>query len=115
MITPSIQNWLFFLMFVGIVACTRDTVAPPEPCENVVTYDGGIREIVRSKCNFSGCHDGSSGVGNYNTYQGIQRVLGNNSFRQEVVISKNMPKSGSITAEEFEALKCWSENGYPEN
>ncbi len=103
------------LVALLFIACTRDTVEPADPCDHVMTYDNGIREIVRNTCNFSGCHDGSSGVGNYNTYQGMERVLQNNAFRQEVVIAKTMPKSGTLTPEQFEALKCWSENGYPEN
>ncbi len=104
-----------FLMAVLAISCTRDQVAEPEACDQIMTYDGGIRELVRNKCNFSGCHDGSSGVGNYNSYNGIRRVLENGSFRQEVVVQRTMPKSGTLTDEEFENLKCWSDNGFPEN
>ena len=108
-------TWICAIAAFLICACTKDTVAPADPCDHVMTYDNGIREIVRTTCNFSGCHDGSSGVGNYNTYQGMERILQNGAFRQEVVIAKTMPKSGTLTDEQFEALKCWSENGYPEN
>ena len=103
------------LCSIVLLNCTADTVEPPEPCLDVMSYNAGVREIIRNKCNFSGCHDGSSGVGNYNTYQGMNRILDNDAFRQEVVVARTMPKSGSLTAEEFKALKCWSENDYPEN
>lgn len=95
--------------------CTQDQVAKPEPCDEVSTYDGAIRDIMRNKCNTSGCHDGASGVGNYNSFSGVRRVLESGEFRQEVVIEKTMPKDGTLTEEEFSLLKCWSENGYPEN
>lgn len=111
----SVQKWLFYMLLIALAACTTDTVTPADPCDNVMTYDAGIRDIVRNKCNFSGCHDGSSGVGNYNSYQGMQRIVQNDAFRMEVVIAKTMPKSGMLTEAEFEALRCWSENGYPEN
>ncbi len=111
----TLKKWHVYFAFASLLACTADTVAPAGPCEEVMTYDAGIRDIVRNKCNFSGCHDGSSGVGNYNSYQGMERILQNDAFHREVVTTKTMPKSGTLSAEEFEALKCWSENGYPEN
>ena len=115
------MNWknrstkFLYAMLLCLSACTTDQVAKPEPCDEVKTYDGIIREVVRNKCNFSGCHDGASGVGNYNTYAGILRVLDNGEFRRQVVVAKTMPQTGELTDEEFELLKCWSENGYPEN
>jgi len=105
----------YFISLLTLISCVSDIVEPPEPCLEVLTYDDGIRELVRNKCNFSGCHDGSSGVGNYNTYRGIKRVLDTDAFKQEVVLSQSMPKDGELTEEEFKILKCWSENGYPEN
>lgn len=106
---------LSIVILLTIGACTTDQVAEPEPCLVVKTYNEAIREIVRNKCNFSGCHDGASGVGNYNTYLGIQRTLENGEFRRQVVVSRTMPQTGSLTDVEFELIKCWSENGYPEN
>ncbi len=100
---------------VFTTGCTSDMVAPPEPCEVVGTYDDGVRDIIQSSCNLSGCHDGSSGVGNYESYEGIRGVLENGKFRQTVIVEKTMPKSGELTDEEFELLRCWSGNGFPEN
>ncbi|NND33950.1 MAG: hypothetical protein HKN76_15280 [Saprospiraceae bacterium] len=110
-----IYPMIFTALLLGFTDCTTDQVAEPEPCEEVKTYDGIIREVVRNKCNFSGCHDGASGVGNYNTFAGMQRVIASGEFRRQVVVAKTMPQSGELTPEEFEILKCWSENGYPEN
>jgi len=106
---------LLTLLLIGIyaISCTKDKVPAPEPCEDVKTYEEAVREIIRSSCNSSGCHDGSSGVGNYNTYEGMLSTLENDLFRQEVVIKKTMPKNDVLTDEEFEILKCWAENDYP--
>ena len=107
---------IFFLCVILLMSsCTRDQVDPPEPCEEVKSYNNGIRDILRNKCNTSGCHDGASGVGTYNSYNGVRRVLETGEFRQEVVIEKTMPKDGTLSDEEFDLLRCWSENGFPEN
>ncbi|MBK8502849.1 MAG: hypothetical protein IPL46_11885 [Saprospiraceae bacterium] len=98
-----------------IAGCTRDQVDIPEPCDEVKSYNDAIRDILRNKCNTSGCHDGASGVGNYNSYSGVRRVVETGEFRQEVVIEKTMPKDGTLSDEEFSLLRCWSENGFPEN
>ena len=102
-------------LIVLIVGCTKDTVPEPEGCVEIPTFDQSVREIIRNKCNFSGCHDGSSGVGNYNSYRGLERVLDNGEFKQLVLIEKTMPRSGTLSPEEFESLRCWTENGFPEN
>ena len=102
-----------FILYLG--GCTRDQVPLPEPCDEVKSYNEVIRDILRKKCNTSGCHDGASGIGSYNSFSGVRQVLESGEFRQEVVIKKSMPKDGSLTDEEFNLLKCWSENGYPEN
>jgi hypothetical protein len=116
------MNWKFFTLcgvWMSIIiysaSCTQDQVVAPEPCTEVKSYNESIRDILRYKCNTSGCHDGSSGVGNYNSFSGIARVVENGEFRQEVIVEKTMPKDGSLTDEEFTLLKCWSENGYPED
>jgi len=105
--------WTVTLMFTA--GCTQDQVPMPEPCDEVRSYNEAIRDILRNKCNTSGCHDGASGVGNYNSYNGVRRVVEIGDFRQEVVVQKTMPKDGTLTDEEFKLLKCWAENGYPED
>lgn len=102
-------------MILYMAGCTRDQVELPEPCNEVKSYNDAIRDILRNKCNTSGCHDGASGVGNYNSYSGVRRVVENGEFRQQVVIEKTMPKDGTLSDEEFDLLRCWSENGFPEN
>lgn len=96
-------------------ACTTDMVAPPKACDAVEPYNGRVKEIIETSCNLSGCHDGSSGVGNYEDYGGILHVLESGEFRQLVIIEKTMPVDDDLSEEEFELLRCWSENGFPEN
>lgn len=95
--------------------CSKDTVPEPEKCDRVVTFADGIQDILRRKCNTSGCHDGSSGVGNYSSFRNMEGVIDNGLFRQEVFVRRTMPKEGDLTPEELELLRCWSDNGFPEN
>jgi hypothetical protein len=116
------MNRKFFTLAIALTcailytaSCTRDQVELPEPCDEVKSYNDAIREILRNNCNLSGCHDGASGVGNYNSYDAVKRVVELGEFRQEVVIERTMPKNGVLTTEEYNLLRCWSENGFPEN
>ena len=113
----TIRNPLNSLMLgvALIFGCTSDSVLPPEPCAEVVTYDAGLDQLIQNTCNLSGCHDGSGGVGNYNSYQGLQRTLENGQFKQMVLIEKTMPKSQSLSDADYELFRCWAENNFLKN
>ncbi|NND06977.1 MAG: hypothetical protein HKN87_11405 [Saprospiraceae bacterium] len=98
-----------------LVGCTSDSVMQPEPCMEVLTYEAGVDQLIQNNCNLSGCHDGSGGVGNYNSYQGIQRSLENGQFKQLVLIERSMPKGQSLSEAEYEIFRCWAENNFPQN
>ncbi|MBX2817019.1 MAG: hypothetical protein KTR24_13520 [Saprospiraceae bacterium] len=95
--------------------CTRDTVEEPDSCTIAPTYTEGARALIANKCSFSGCHDGASGVGNYTTFQGLQRNLENGAFKREVLDARTMPQGSTLTAAEYDLFRCWAENGFPEN
>ena len=107
--------WIGSLVVLLLYNCTKDIVPEPVKCDLVVTFADGVQEVLRKKCNSSGCHDGSSGVGNYNSFKNMEGVIDNGLFRQEVFVRRTMPKEGDLTPEEFELLRCWSDNGFPEN
>lgn len=115
------QPWqiLIFILFgislLHYFSCTTDSVAEPETCMERITYDETTRNIIRAKCTDSGCHDGASGVGNYNTYNGMKSTFDNGEFRRQVITEKLMPKGFDLSSEDFELLKCWTDNGFPEN
>jgi hypothetical protein len=90
-------------------------VEEPETCMEKVTYDETTRNIIRTNCTDSGCHDGASGVGNYHSFNGMIPVFENGEFRRQVITEKLMPKGFNLSSDEFEALKCWADNDFPEN
>ena len=109
------KNVSIFLLSALVLSCTNDNVPEPEICVEVITYDETVRQIVRNNCTDSGCHDGASGVGNYNSFNGIKNTFENSEFRRQVILEKLMPKDFSLNPEDFEKLKCWAENNFPEN
>ena len=113
------------------VCCTSDELPPAEACDTVMpTYDTTVKEIIDQTCSYSGCHDGSGGIGpgDYSTYNGIVGTLQNGSFADRVITSidnpsRGMPPDASVYPEsqqddlseiQLEILTCWIQNGFPE-
>jgi hypothetical protein len=110
--------------------CTSDEL--PEP-NNMVdctddqsTYVTNIRNIIDNSCAYSGCHLDSA-PGNYSNYEGVRLAIESGSFEQRVFTIKADPVLGmppnnapagrpaDLTEDELNTLRCWIENGYPEN
>ena len=115
---------LFFLIVLGsfvvlLGACTSDKLPEPQvgDCDPTLAYNGLIKPIIDNSCALSGCHvAGGDGPGNYSTYAGMQGALGNGSIESRVVVQRDMPLfPGELTEEEFDAIKCWLQAGFPEN
>ena len=125
------QLLLLFLTFLAF-SCSRDTVDPPENnCEETISYENGVKEIIDATCAYSGCHDGAGGIGpnNYNTYAGMLVHLQSGSFENRVIDQQDNPTFGmppdmsiypqslvdDLTEEQLNIITCWLEAGFPEN
>jgi len=120
-----------------VVSCASDTVAPATGCDNiVVNYDSSdpnvtrVKDIIDQTCAYSGCHDGSGGIGpgNYNSYAGLLRDLESGSFSARVITQRDNPSLGmppdksvypqsqqdSLSAVQLEIITCWLQEGFPE-
>ncbi len=116
-------------------ACTNDELPPPTNpayCDtiSITTYEQGVKEIIDNSCAYSGCHDGSGGIGpgNYTDYNGILPYLNSGSILERVVNQKDDPSLGmppnasvyleskqdDLTQEQFEIIQCWLLQGFPE-
>jgi hypothetical protein len=112
-------------------ACTADELPGPDGCEpGIATYERNIKAIIEASCAYSGCHDGGSpGVpGDYRTYQGMRLFLNSGTVRTRVIDLRDNPALGmppnrsvysqsrkdELTPEEFELMRCWLNNGFPE-
>ncbi|MCB9195214.1 MAG: hypothetical protein H6598_03230 [Flavobacteriales bacterium] len=98
------------LVFGGTVAllattsCNKNQVT----CDGSTrTYDADIKTIVDASC--VSCHS------NYSTYSGVKASVDNGSFEREVISKQTMPEGGKLSDADLTKIKCWLEQGAPEN
>lgn len=103
-------------------SCTKDKVdITMEECEEVITYNTGIKEIIETNCAYSNCHDGSGAApGNYTSYFGIEPFLNAAQFEKRALTDRDMPPTyatgpKSLSQEDIDMISCWMQNGYVEN
>ena len=86
----------FFILSLCLSSCTNDVLPPPDKpgfCDSIMaSYNTNVKAIIDESCAYSGCHDGSGGIGpgNYSSYSGILPVLESTSFRNRVLVQKTM-------------------------
>jgi uncharacterized membrane protein len=79
------------------------------------SYSRDIQGIMQNKCATAGCHNSTSASGgvileNYNQVQASAARI-----RVRVVEQKTMPTNGALPAIEIEKIRCWIDNGAPNN
>jgi len=87
--------------------CSKDSTTTPytPSCNGTVkSYSTDVAPIIQADC--SGCHQ------NLSTYS--QVFASRNSVRS-VIVSGQMPKGGSLSTSQKDAVVCWIDNGAPNN
>ena len=89
-------------------------------CATPQTY-ATMKPILTTYCglNQGACHGVGSGVGNYNTFEGLKKYTADGSFRKRVLVDKDMPPEystgpQSISLNDLKLIQCWSDNNFPE-
>lgn len=115
------QHFLFFLLIVGILfvsACSSDSVTPLEAVEDTdcapISYNTDIARIITANCGGSSCHGQDGRFGDFTTYAKLKPQLDNGVFERKVLVTKSMPVGRRLSSADFEAVKCWVAQGYPE-
>jgi len=112
---------IFFVIVLG-AGCTynkEELLYPhnPQPadCTTVAAkFSTDVFPLITNKCATAGCHDGTASGGMiFQNYTQISSAKDRINVR--AVIEKSMPENGSLTAAEINILKCWIENGAPNN
>jgi hypothetical protein len=103
------------LIFSLLLSGCRDDLRNID-CANVsASYTNDIRPIVNANCNSSGCHNAGSSNGDFTTYAGLKAKADDGSLDQRVNIRKDMPKNGSLSKADRSKIRCWINNGAPQN
>lgn len=122
---------LFLIIGSVVASCDSDVIEPAEGCDLIQTsYSTNVKAIIDQTCAYSGCHDGSGGIGpgDYTTYEGILRFLEDNSFGSRVITLKDNPSLGmppdrsvypesqqdDLSDTQLEIITCWLQEGFPQ-
>ena len=112
------------LLLLFLTACLKDKgkltpVIPPLTGCDTVTYAKYIKPIADQNCAISGCHDGSTGLPDYRTYEGFKdrAQAGRVKIRAIDVNPTPMPPDAAkaLTDQQKQLITCWLTNGYREN
>lgn len=98
---------IFLLSTAVLFACKKENKFVPVCDGSTPTYDTDISAIISQNC--VSCHS------NYATYSGLSSTFSNGDFEKEVLNDQTMPKGGSLSEAQLNQIKCWAENGFPEN
>lgn len=101
--------------------CYKDKTTPPGDCNVIVSYSLDIKPIINSSCVThlgpgTGCHDAW-----IFQYPLVVSSIKNGTFEYECLTVSTMPQIpndfgiDSLTVDEKKSIKCWIEQGYPEN
>ena len=112
-----IRLTLLTSFFILIFACSKDKKVSGITCDGSnLAYNTGVSDIINSNCNSSGCHNSGSQHGSFTSFSGLQGVIASGAFNSQVLIDQAMPQgSATLTKSQLDKLKCWVDNGYPEN
>lgn len=128
MTIPNFRFYTIVVLLLGaffISACKKDKTVPYNvasgECTDVISYTTDIRPIIEASCKTgigpgTGCHD--AWIDNYDP---IKSYLVSGKWQTAVLIDKTMPKIpnsfgiDSLSPADFKTMKCWIDQGYPQN
>ena len=77
-----------------------------------VTYSNFAGALFQTKCN--SCHGPNGALKSVWLFNGIASVKNDSRVANSVLVTKTMPKGGSLTTSEIELLQAWFDKGMPE-
>ncbi|WP_293783247.1 hypothetical protein [uncultured Pedobacter sp.] len=117
------QNVIFSLAAITalLFACSKKqaeelkpaTPTDPTPVTTAnVTYSNFAGALFQTKCN--SCHGPNGAIKSVWLFNGIASIKNDSRVANSVLVTKTMPKGGSLTASERELLQAWFDKGMPE-
>jgi hypothetical protein len=104
----------FFVCF-WFVSCLKDKASSEYVCDfHEVNFSENILPIMTANCTGSGCHDGSSYLGNFSKYEDIKIRADNGNLYLMVIEKRSMPPDKSLAETDIDLIRCWIEKGASE-
>ena len=115
----QIISTLFIIL--AFASCHKDKTLVSGSCGMEISYTTDVIPIIQSSCMTNlgpgtGCHDSW-----ITEYSNIVNYINNESWQNEIWTAYTMPKFpnnfaiDSLTADEIQIMKCWVDQGFPEN
>jgi len=114
---------LLIVLSFGFQSCLKEKTKPFDPtaCTTVISYSLDITPIINTSCMTNlgpgtGCHDAW-----ITDYELVKNYLDLGIWQDEVLHKKTMPEIpndfsiDSLSQDEYKTMKCWIEQGYPQN
>ena len=103
------------------MSCKKDKTLNTSSCDTEISYNMDVVPIIQGSCMTglgpgTGCHDSW-----ITEYSNIVNYINNESWQNDIWVSYSMPKIpnnfgiDSLTADEVQIMRCWVEQGFPEN
>jgi len=106
--------FLVFLLALTWLSCDKDL--DKVDCTNVpASYNDHIKPLVTTNCALPGCHAAGSSNGDYTTYAGLKAVADNGKLEDRVIHDRDMPPGQPLSLDDRKKIKCWLNNGAPNN
>lgn len=104
----------FSLPALLIISCNKAEEVPIGDVDcNTVTFSGTIEPLFTESC--LGCHGPTSVDGNLSDYDAIKVYADNGQLQNLVLTTRNMPIGKAFTSEQLGQVKCWLDDGAPDN
>jgi hypothetical protein len=112
----TIFIFLFFISILLFQTCKKDDLKNLDCSTVPATYNADVKPLVASQCATSGgCHGIGSSHGNFSDYSGLKIIADNGSLESKTIKDKSMPPSGALSLDDRKKIKCWLNNGSPNN
>lgn len=76
-----------------------------------ISYSASVANIIETSCAVSGCHNGTQ----FPDLREFSNIQANAGAIKSAVVSGRMPKVGSLTQAEIDAISCWVDDGALDN
>lgn len=113
--------WTLLAAFsIGAVGCytdKEDLLYGDDQCDTaMVSYAMDIAPIMQNSCATVGCHvQGGLGNGLLENYTQVKAKVDDGSFRQRVLVQRDMPPAVPLTDCQLAHIQQWIDDGAPNN
>ena len=108
-----------FMLVAVVISCSKSSDGgsnnpPAVTCTSTKSFASDVNPIIQSSCAIPTCHNAGStnGPGALTTHKQISDAA--NAIKTAVG-NGTMPKTGSLTTAQKEAIICWVNQGAPNN